>query len=231
MLFRSRVLIFGANDPYDTYEMMEEIARKYKSETICFILQGKYGKYDKNLKHTSRHQILTIKKLANFADIGVHPSFASNKHPETLKEEKARLENIIQIPITKSRQHYLILSFPATYQRLIAQNITDDYSMGYAAEPGFRAGLSIPFPFYDLQQEKETELTLHPFTLMDRTLKDYLKFAPNEAIGLIEEIVKEVKEVGGQLISVWHNESLNEKGEWKGWVDVYRHLQACASHY
>ena len=52
---------------------------------------------------------------------------------------------------------------------------TDDYSMGYVGEPGFRAGISIPFPFYNLLDEKETALMVHPFAFMDRGLKDYLK--------------------------------------------------------
>lgn len=221
---RLNVLVLGADDPYDTSMMIGRLAKKSKAETICFILQGNYGKYDKNLKHTNRHQISTIKKLAEFSDIGIHPSFASNNNPEYLAVEKDRLEEIIQISITKSRQHYLILSFPETYQHLIKNGITDDYSMGYVGEPGFRAGISIPFPFYNLLDEKETALMVHPFAFMDRGLKDYLNLSPLEAKEIINEVMLEVKELGGQLCSVWHNESLNERGEWNGWLDVYEHL-------
>jgi len=228
LFLRMNVLFLEASDPFDNFEMIGRLTEEYKSKTICFILQGKYGKYDKNLSHNSPHQISMVKKLAEFSEIGLHPSYASNKYPDRLKQEKDQLENIIQMPITKSRQHYLILSFPETYRHLIDQGITDDYSMGFAAEPGFRAGLSISFPFYDLLEEKETGLTIHPFALMDRTFKDYLKICPNEAMELIEEILNELIKTGGQLISVWHNESLNENDEWKGWSEVYRYLQANA---
>ena len=223
---RLSVLVFGADDPYDTYKMMGQLAKESKVETICFLLQGNYGKYDKNLKHTNHHQISTIKNLAEFSDIGIHPSFASNKNHKLLAAEKRRLEDIVQLSITKSRQHYLIMSFPETYQHLIENGITDDYSMGYVGEPGFRAGISIPFPFYNLLDEKETALMVHPFAFMDRGLKDYLNLSPLEAKEIINEVMLEVKALGGQLCSVWHNESLNEKGEWYGWLAVYRYLVA-----
>ncbi len=225
-LNRLNVLVLGADDPYDTYLVIGRLAKESKAETICFILQGNYGRYDKNLKHTSSHQISVVKNLAEFSDIGIHPSFASNEKPELLEAEKKRLKDIVQLSITKSRQHYLILSFPETYQHLIKNGITDDYSMGYVAEPGFRAGISIPFPFYDLLEEKESALMIHPFAFMDRGLKDYLNLSPLEAKEIINEVTLEVKTLGGQLCSVWHNESLNEGGEWNGWLEVYEHVLA-----
>ncbi|NJO69236.1 MAG: hypothetical protein HC830_08110 [Bacteroidetes bacterium] len=67
--------------------------------------------------------------------------------------------------VTKSRQHFLRLKFPGTYHRLMQEGITDDYSMGFHDKPGFRAGIAMPYPFYDLVNEKETTLTVHPLHL------------------------------------------------------------------
>jgi hypothetical protein len=33
--------------------------------------------------------------------------------------------------------------------------------------------------------------------------------------------VKEIKNVNGEFITVWHNETLSDWREWKGWKEVY----------
>ena len=70
---------------------------------------------------------------------------------EILKKEKMRLENIINTPVTFSRQHFLRLSIPETYQNLIDLDIEEDYTMGYAKYAGFRASTCTPFYFFDLR--------------------------------------------------------------------------------
>ena len=93
--------------------------------------------------------------------------------------------------------------------------------MGYPSHVGFRAGTCNPFRFYDLPGERETEVQIMPFQIMDRTLKDYMKLSPGDAVNKIQEIVGEVHAVSGKLVTIWHNEAFSDFGEWKGWVDVY----------
>jgi hypothetical protein len=56
---------------------------------------------------------------------------------------------------------------------------------------------------------------------MDVALKNGLKLSPQEALIEIKKITDEVKKVGGEMISIWHNESLSNKREWFGWREVY----------
>jgi hypothetical protein len=93
--------------------------------------------------------------------------------------------------------------------------------MGYASQLGFRAGTCTPFFWYDLQLEKQTHLKIHPFAVMDVTLKQYLQLNPDEAIVKIEELLLAIKLVDGTFCSLWHNESLSDFGKWKGWRVVY----------
>ena len=67
--------------------------------------------------------------------------------------------------------------------------IVEDYSMGYPSHAGFRAGTCNPFRFYDLPGERESELQIMPFQVMDRTLKDYMKLTPGEAVNKIKDII------------------------------------------
>jgi hypothetical protein len=69
---------------------------------------------------------------------------------------------------------------------------------------------------------------LHPVALMDVTLKDYCKISPEEAIVLSRSFVDTIMAVKGEFVSVWHNESFDETGRWKGWRKVYEDLLAYA---
>jgi len=56
---------------------------------------------------------------------------------------------------------------------------------------------------------------------MDVTLRQYLRLDADEAVEKIREIMNKVKKVNGTFISVWHNESLSDKGVWQGWRKVF----------
>lgn len=147
------------------------------------------------------------------------------------EKEKDRLEDIIDRPVTQSRQHYLKLRFPKTYQNLLKLGIANDYTMGFASLAGFRAGTCTPFPFFDLSKNQCTELMIFPFQVMDVTLKNYMHLNPEKASQLIEELMLEVKKVDGTFISLWHNESLKESGQWAGWRKVFEKIQEMGLKY
>jgi signal transduction histidine kinase len=138
--------------------------------------------------------------------------------------EKDRLEDIILKPVTKSRQHFLKLKMPQTYQQLLKSGISADYTMGFASLAGFRAGTCTAYYFFDLSRNQRTELLIHPFQVMDVTLKNYLQMEAEDADQLIEELMLEVKKVNGTFISLWHNESLKDSGQWLGWRKVFEQI-------
>ena len=220
-LERIRVLMNKAKDPFDTFDYLFRLQEKYQFRMIYFILMADYGPRDKNIPVNNRHFQQLIKLLADYAEVGIHPSYASYNNPSILEKEISRLSKILHQDITRSRQHFLRMEFPLTYRNLINQEITDDYTMGYADEPGFRASICTPFNFYDLDQDMETHLRIHPFTVMDGTLNDYLRLTPVQAIEVIRSLVREVREVNGTFIPLWHNQTLNDRDEWKGWLKVF----------
>jgi hypothetical protein len=187
-------------------------------------LVGDYGTYDKNISVKNENFQELISTISENNDIGVHPSYASSNNTEKIAKEKNRLRAISQKKIIKSRQHYLKLNLPNTYHNLINNGIIEDHTMGYAEQPGFRASICSPFYFYDLEKEKETELEIFPFAVMEATFKYYKKYSPEMAIKHIVDLMHKVKELDGTFISVWHNESLSDKDIWKGWKIVYEKM-------
>lgn len=218
---RTRVLLGLQKDPYDTYTYQLALQKQYHLKPIYFFLVGDYGVNDKNISTQNRRFRELIRHISDYAQVGVHPSFGSNKEPSRLQVEISRLKNILHGDITKSRQHFLMLKFPNTYRHLIERDITDDYSMGFANEIGFRAGICTPFYFYDLDFESETSLRVHPFAVMDATLNLYMHLSPEEAITRVKQIIHDVKKVDGVFMSLWHNETLSDEKQWRGWRAVY----------
>jgi len=214
----------GEKDPFDTYGYLDSLHKQYGVEPLWFFLVGNYNTYDKNLPLDNESFQDLIKEISDKAEVGIHPSYESNKNFEQLKREFDYLSGISKKPITRSRQHFLKLLFNETYQNLIKLGIKEDYTLGYGSDVGFRAGTCTPFNFYDLYNEKETDLKIFPFQIMDVTLNEYLKLNVEEAIEKIRCIIQKVKEVNGTFISLWHNESLSDHGHWKGWEPVYEKM-------
>jgi len=167
---------------------------------------------DNGLSPKNKHLQSLIQHLQQSGTVGIHPSFASASDSDKLRHEINALSNVIGEKITCSRSHFLMLRFPETYQNLIQNGITNDFTLGYADRPGFRASTCKPFPFFDLSINQKTTLTLHPLVCMDATLKQYLSLSPEEAFPLICSLMTAVKAVGGDYISLWHNESV--AGDW-----------------
>lgn len=185
---------------------------------IFFWLMADYGKFDKNNPVNNSFFQNKIKEISEWAEIGIHPSYASNSNLEKLKIEIQRLEKISGQKITKSRQHFIKINLPETYQNLIQQGIEEDYTMAYADETGFRAGTCTPFFWYDLTKEEKTNLKIHSFCAMDVTLRNYLKLNPEEAFGELIRLKNKIQKVNGQMIILFHNSNFN--GEWDGWKEV-----------
>jgi hypothetical protein len=221
---RIGVLSGKKHDPYDTYEFISSLQKKYQLEMIYFFLLGDYAENDKNVSVSSRKLQVLINSIADYFETGVHPSYESNTKPSRLKLEKSRLQKIIKREITKSRQHFLKLTLPKTYRHLIDADITDDYTMGFSGEVGFRAGICTPFYFYDLEKETETRLCIHPFAVMDATLRYYMKVRPAEVMSYVGPLIREVRAVNGDFIIIWHNESLSDMKPWEGWKGVYEDI-------
>ncbi|MCA9485741.1 MAG: polysaccharide deacetylase family protein [Nanoarchaeota archaeon] len=214
---RKAVLSGRMKDPYDTYDFIESL--KSWNPKVFFLL-GDYGKYDRNISWKNKEFQNLIRKIDQFAEVGIHPSFDSFDKPEKVKIEKARLEEIVGHEIIRSRQHFLRLNIPETYQNLEKIGIKEDYSMGYADHFGWRAGTSRPFYFFDLASNRKTALLVHQFQYMDGTLNEYMNLSIDQAKNVVEQLHHETKKFGGNFICLWHNETVGNYESWQGWQDV-----------
>ena len=210
-------------DSYDTYGYIQDNADIYNCPVLFFFPTGERSRYDKNISPNKRCYKKLIRRLSKSNSVGLHCSYSSGNSPKLIIKEKEKLESIIQQSITKLRKHYLLMTIPHSFQAVQDIGIMEDYTLGHTREAGFRAGIARPFKFYDLTREETSSLTIVPFQYTDAAYNKYKRYDPSEAIDSVSRLINTTKEVGGLFVSVWHNTSLTDKGEWKGWRQLFEH--------
>jgi len=183
------------NDPIYTFPwMMEQDARVPNAEVIYFVKRTSGKGYDypqyplcgrdwKQLKHMLRH---------NNVYLGVHGSY----YLDIPKIQYSRM----------FRTHYLRGSI-SHLKRLAAAGYTDDFTMAFADQAGFRLQTSRAVRWINPYTYKLTDLTLHPLIVMDNTLsqENYMDLTEDEAYFLCEQLIAKVKMHHGDLCLLWHN--------------------------
>lgn len=218
---RAAVLLGLRDDPYYTFDWLDALHESTGVQPVFFWLVADHGPHDKNTSPHSRAMRRLIRRIADRYAIGLHPSYRSFDEPERLLIEKKRLEDLAEQPVLQSRQHYLRFRFPDTPRALLEAGIATDWSLGFAEKPGFRAGTAQAFPAYDLLRETPTGLVLRPFQVMDVTLQTYLQLDPEQAMAKQAAVRNAFSPLGGDLVSIWHNNSFSELDQWRGWRAVY----------
>ncbi len=216
-------------DPYNTFDLIHSLSAKSQTALQYFVLIGDYATYDKNPHYQNMGFRKLLKSLSDRHSIGLHPSYESFLQPEKIQIEKKRLEEIIERKITSVRCHFLRIKFPETYRHFISNGITDDYTMIYASQSGFRTGLCVPYKWFDLEKNEATALTLHPSTVMEGTLRDYNNYSPEKANEVIRELMSKVNEFGGEFVSIWHNDSFVSSQQ--NWIEVYKKMLVRSKHF
>ena len=225
-VFRDRLLtiLHLKEDTYFNFEYLLQLYQEQDIKGLFFVHRGPYGKFDRRYIYPSRRYRKMLRQISEKHSVFIHPSYIAAFNNLQFCKEKMELEMILEKKVEGSRQHFLRFRFPETFRQLLAADIHDDYSVLYSSQFGFRAGTSIPFPFYDIEKEQETSLIIHPSAVMDVTLHRDFGMTSQEALEKIQELAEKVKAVNGDLITLFHNSSLAETAEWKGWKETYTEM-------
>lgn len=211
-------------DPYDTYRFIQNESNNANVPIQYFFLLANYGGFDRNLSPFSVQTKTLYQSLATNHACGIHPSYKSSYHRKSLEKELALFSNIFGYPAKDSRNHFLKIKVPETYQILEGMNVLNDYTMAYADAVGFRASTSQPFFLFNLHQNKQLQIKVFSPCLMDVSLKNGLNLNLEAAIEKISTLKREVQTVNGYFISIWHNSSFDLSQGWEGWDKVFKSL-------
>ena len=221
---RYRIITQGEKDPFDVFDYIIENIEKNNIDSRFFFPVGDHSKFDKNPSWKNDDYRNLIQKVSGKYRVGLHPSFTAGGDGSLVSTEAVRLQSILGEKIIFSRFHYIRLSMPRSYENVLKAGISEDFSMGYPDEPGFRSGIARPYFFYNISEERQTNLRIIPFQVMDGTLYDYKKLDPEGSKEVILKLINETRKVGGLFVSIWHNTSLLDSEKWKGWREVFEFM-------
>lgn len=211
----------GKVDPWDTYDYLLKSLGKNDRNARLFVLMSRQRKYDKAILPDFTPWYNRLQQLSKKLVIGIHPGYNTGQSTMSIVAEKNELQNICGQTISRSRQHFLRVQIPGTYMQIAAAGIDHEYSMGFADAFGFRAGTGHSFRFYNLQTEETSTLIVHPFCAMEVSAKNYMQLSAEEAAEKGNILKENCRKAGAPFCFIFHNESLSEDQQWRGWRKVW----------
>lgn len=209
---RLAVLSGALRDPFELDDEAIDALLSSADRCIAFILAADRGPRDHAVAVEHPRYASYLKRLAQRMEVGLHPSYSSSVSNGLTRREHDRLAGVLDRPLRHSRQHFLRFATPGTFRTAIELGFTEEHSMGCHDRLGFRAGTCSPYPWYDLDREQVTDLVIHPFSVMDNTLRDKLRLSPDAAVREASAIVDTLKAVGGTFTGLWHESFLASRG-------------------
>lgn len=211
-------------DPFDIYTHISDFCFDQQIPLIYFFLFKTGNRFDRTVDPRSgafEDVFQRIKK--SYALIGLHPSYRSAFDEDLLDEEKQHLSKRSKVPVQLSRQHYLRFDIRTTPRLLLRSGIRMDFTMGFASRPGFRAGTSVPFYYYDFSAEQRTDLLMVPFCAMDGAYLVYARHDPEQIFESLATLAAEIKKVNGLFVTCFHERTFSDH-LYKGMGTLYKKL-------
>ena len=198
---------------YQNNRMLQSAGQK-RCQPILFIKGGGKASQDKPHYDLRDKDIRTLIKsaLEHNITIGLHSSYQAGADPSLIQKEKRWLERNIRKSVRFNRHHFLRGREPEDMDQLEAADLTDDFTMGYADIAGFRLGTCYPVRWINPITRRLSPLILHPLIAMDRTLESpkYMGLDYEQALAYCRDLINKVREVGGELVLLWHNDAVRE---------------------
>ncbi len=217
---RIGVLLGKEADPFDIYNELEGVLTPVSDRVLFFVLSASRGAMDHAVPVEHPAYAQRLRALATWSEVGLHPSYESSVRQGTTSLESLRLEAVLGRPVRISRQHFLRMQLPGTYQELERLGMVEEHSMGMHEQLGVRAGTCTPYRGYDLSQERCTALVVHPFAVMDNTLRHKLKLDPEQAVQQVADLVANVRAVDGTFTGLWHESFLSRSAVDAPWREA-----------
>lgn len=224
--FRSAASILRGENPYWNFSSIKNLENELGVQSTFFFL----NESGKARVTSPRSQILfrnryslderevqeAIRDLDQSGwEVGLHGSYNSYQDKALLSQEKSKLEAILGHSVNGTRQHYLRLAIPDTWQIHADLKFTYDSTLGYADRIGFRYNQLHPFYPTDPISGRTIPVLQLPMAIMDVPLMKLPK--PWEsALSFIEK----VEEGNGLLVLNWHQRVFNP-WECYGYQDIY----------
>lgn len=201
----------GKKYPHCNFDDILSLEEKYGATSTFFFLALQDG--DQDYSYEVEDLTTEIGTITDRGwEVGLHGGHQAYGDVQKLKEEKNRLEKVVNRPVTGYRNHFLRFRVPETWEYLSEAGFTYDTTLGYADCAGFRNGMCYPFRPYHCEKKQETDIVEIPLTIMDCTLDSYMRLGSRESWDLVRHLVDNVERCHGVVTLLWHNNCLTGEG-------------------
>ena len=145
-----------------------------------------------------------------------------------LKLEQKLLSRIFRMRVVISMSCRSEFSISKYYKNLSNAKIKEDFSMSYPDRIGFRTSTCTPFRIYDLNKEEYYRIDVHSVPVADWSAKK-MNISRDRFIDSTLKIANLVKNVNGELVIAYHNDTFVDSSIWKGWSSAYEYTVRYAS--
>ena len=192
------------NDPAFTFSWLISQDKKVENAEVIYFIKDTLGKgYDYPQYDINGKDFEQTKRLIEHSEahLGLHSSYYGVSENATA----------MQYPLHRS--HYLRCSID-NMQRLADMGITDDFTMMFPDQVGFRLQTTRAVRWINPQTMQLTDLVLHPMAVMDCTLSNanYMNLSEDEAYFECQRLFEKIYQNAGEVVLLWHNTSVTQEG-------------------
>lgn len=210
-----------SNDPYDTFELIMDLSERRGLRSAFYFIagttdpsrDGTYGLDDPWIGRLIRR----IDERGH--EIGLHPSYASFRDPAVIRAEHDALERRCKrLRVERhgplgGRQHFLRWENPITWRAWEQAGMSYDSSLGFPDEVGFRCGVCIDYPVFDLLARRALKLYERPLVVMEKALFHDHPLADRQGLETLRLLRDRCRLFDGNFTLLWHNSRLATRRE------------------
>jgi len=172
---------WGAIDPYDASQVFVDLMNRFGRVRWQFFawIGPERGLQDKGPSvHHPRVAEAHMRWAQQQPSTGLHPTYGHHEKGQAgLNVEVQAWTQATSRVLQRSRYHYLRMELPYSQSQLVKAGCLEDWSLEYAKQPGYRAGVAVPIPAWGagplgsaLDGDGIPYLTYVPVALMDQNL-------------------------------------------------------------
>ncbi|MCW2921739.1 MAG: hypothetical protein JWL76_1613 [Thermoleophilia bacterium] len=219
--------LLPGRDPWDNFAAITDLERAEGAESTSYLLVGRHAPEDGDAElHDRGRSWIGSERGAALGDrVGLHGSYTASDTPGRLAAELAELGARTGASHPDHRFHYLRHRPVDAWPLLASSGLRSDASLGFAEQPGFRAGTAHPYRAWGHEAGAPLDLVVIPLVLMDATFDDrYLDLRDRRMRrDICMAVLDVVRRHGGCASVLVHNDRLCARGD-DGWTRLYREL-------
>lgn len=210
-------------DPWDNFSDICSLEEQMNARSTSYLLMERRVPEDGDLELLESGR----RWAGNVVDdrVGLHGSYTSSLAKDTLASEVIAMRSLLGLdkPIDH-RFHYLRHRPTDSWPILDQLGVRTDSSLGYAEQPGFRAGTASAYRAWDHENGRPLALVVIPLVVMDASYDErYLGLSQRERERHFSRIIERIASLEGCASILLHNDRLCNPND-DGWTRFYQQV-------